>query len=536
MIAGSFIQLLFQQWPFALLILAIFYFSRNYFNRGLNKYPGPTLAHFTDWYRFYKVWLRHPEQWHIKLHEKYGDVVRLGPNSLSFGNPNAIKVIYGLGKGFTKSDFYPVQMATSRGQPLPTLFSTQSEYFHSQLKRSVNSAFSMSAQMQYEPLFDSTNEVFLDQTDERFASTGEVCNFYRWLQFYTFDVIGDMVYSKRHGFLESNTDVDNIVRDNARLFDYAALIGQIPILDKLWKKNPIRLWAAKHGVGEATFGVARFAKARLAERHPSNQTFSKDNFAWEQTKDTPPDLLSHFIQAKFERPNFFNDQLVVTMCVSMAFAGSEPAAVSISGVFASLLRHPKCMEKLMEELDEKARAGHFRDNRRGIVTWAESQDLPYLDACINEAFRIHPAPGLPFERVVPPEGVEIGGKFIKGGTIVGCNAWVIHRRKDVFGDDVEVYRPERWLVDETKDRDQELARIRRMKNTQMQFGMGPRVCLGKHIGLMEMYKLIPSVLRRFELQLEDSSKTPRFWNGWFVRPVDFRVKLQKRELVQPSPV
>lgn len=194
------------------------------------------------------------------------------------------------------------------------------------------------------------------------------------------------------------------------------------------------------------------------------------------------------------------------MCVSMAFAGSEPAAVSLSGVFASLLRHPECMKKLMEELDEKSRAGHFKDNRLGLVTWAESQDLPYLDACINEAFRIHPAPGLPFERVVPPEGVKIEGDFVKGGTIVGCNAWVIHRRTEVFGDDVEVYRPERWLVDETQDRDQELARIRRMKNTLMQFGMGPRVCLGKHIGLMEMYKLIPSVLRRFEVSLVPSPK------------------------------
>ena len=118
-------------------------------------------------------------------------------------------------------------MATAKGQPLPTLFSTQSEHFHSQLKRSVNSAFSMSTQMQYEPFFDSTNEVFLDQTEKRFAGTGEVCNFYRWLQFYTFDVIGDMVYSKRHGFLESNTDVDDIVRDSARLFDYAALVRQV---------------------------------------------------------------------------------------------------------------------------------------------------------------------------------------------------------------------------------------------------------------------------------------------------------------------
>ncbi|KAI1077430.1 cytochrome P450-like protein [Whalleya microplaca] len=533
MIAGSLFEVLARQWPLVLLATTVLYLARNYFRRGLNKYPGPFLAQFSDWPRFYKVWLRRPEQWHIRLHEKYGDVVRLGPNALSFGNPNVIKTIYGLGKGFTKSDFYPVQMATAKGKPLPTLFSTQSEHFHSQLKRSVNSAFSMSTQMQYEPFFDSTNGIFLDQTENRFAATGDVCNFYRWLQFYTFDVIGDMVYSKRHGFLESNSDVDHIVRDNARLFDYAALIGQIPLLDKLWNKNPLYLWAAKYGLVNATFPVARFAQARLAERHPSGQSFSKENFAWEQTQDTPPDLLSHFIQAKTERPDFFTDQLVVTMCVSMGFAGSEPAAVSLSGVFASLLRHPECLKKLRSELDDKARKGHFKDNYKGLVTWAESQDLPYLDACINEAFRIHPAPGLPFERVVPAEGLEIGGKFVKGGTIVGCNAWVIHRSKEVFGDDVEAYRPERWLVNDKKDKEQELARIRRMKNTLMQFGMGPRVCLGKHIGLMEMYKLIPSVLRRFDLQLEDSSKKPRFWNGWFVRPVDFHVRFQKRELAQP---
>lgn len=102
MIAGSFVELLSRQWPIALLVVAVLYLARNYFNRGLNKYPGPLPAQLTDWFRFYKVWQRRPEQWHIKCHEKYGDVVRLGPNSLSFANPNAIKVIYGLGKGFTK--------------------------------------------------------------------------------------------------------------------------------------------------------------------------------------------------------------------------------------------------------------------------------------------------------------------------------------------------------------------------------------------------------------------------------------------------
>lgn len=41
------------------------------------------------------------------------------------------------------------------------------------------------------------------------------------------------------------------------------------------------------------------------------------------------------------------------------------------------------------------------------------------------------------------------------------------------------------------------------------------------------------LILRFQLELEDSSRKPRFWNGWFVRPVDFKVKFSKRELVKP---
>lgn len=52
------------------------------------------------------MWNRRPEVTHIKLHEKYGDVVRLGPNTLSFSNPAALKAIYGLNKGFIKVRSY----------------------------------------------------------------------------------------------------------------------------------------------------------------------------------------------------------------------------------------------------------------------------------------------------------------------------------------------------------------------------------------------------------------------------------------------
>lgn len=165
------------------------------------------------------------------------------------------------------------------------------------------------------------------------------------------------------------------------------------------------------------------------------------------------------------------------------------------------------MQELLAELDLKARKGHFKDNRYGVVTYAESQGLPYLDACVKEAFRLHPAPGLPLERIVPLQGVEIAGAFVKGGTIVGCSAWVIHRRKEIFGEDVEVFRPERWLVGQgstvvdDQEREREEKRIKEMGSVMLHFGMGSRTCIGKNISLLEIYKLVPTFLRRFEVCL-----------------------------------
>lgn len=219
-----------------------------------------------------------------------------------------------------------------------------------------------------------------------------------------------------------------------------------------------------------------------------------------------PDLLSKFIQAKKDRPEFMTDSLVTTMAISMAFAGSETTAISLSAIFYYLLKNPTCMQILIDELDLNGRQGYFKDNKSGVVTFTESQGLPYLDACIKEAFRLHPAPGLPLERVVPRQGAEIAGEFIKGGTIVGCSAWVIHRRKEIFGEDVEVFRPERWLVGQgnvvvdDEEREREKRRIKEMGSVMLQFGMGARTCIGKNISLLEIYKLVPTVLRRFEVR------------------------------------
>lgn len=93
---------LLRHWPTAILILTIAYLAKNRYHNGLQKYPGPVLASVTDWWRFFDVLGRRPDITHINLHKKHGDIVRYGPNALSFANPQALKTIYGLNKGFVK--------------------------------------------------------------------------------------------------------------------------------------------------------------------------------------------------------------------------------------------------------------------------------------------------------------------------------------------------------------------------------------------------------------------------------------------------
>lgn len=94
--------LLLEHWLLVLFAGLLAYLLANRFNHGLQKYPGPLLASLTDWWRFFDVYGRRPDITQIKLHRQHGDIVRLGPNALSFANPKALKTIYGLNKGFIK--------------------------------------------------------------------------------------------------------------------------------------------------------------------------------------------------------------------------------------------------------------------------------------------------------------------------------------------------------------------------------------------------------------------------------------------------
>lgn len=86
----------------------------------------------------------------------------------------------------------------------------------------------MSSLVQFEPLVDSTIKEFLNQLRTRYAGMSgdaKVVDFGKWLQYFAFDVICELTYSKRMGFVDRGEDVENIISDLQWVVDYAAVVG-----------------------------------------------------------------------------------------------------------------------------------------------------------------------------------------------------------------------------------------------------------------------------------------------------------------------
>lgn len=148
----------------------------------LRDVPGPFIAKFTDLWRLLVVWRRDSHDRYLELHNKYGDLVRIGPNCVSISKPDMIQSIYGIQKGYVKSDFYAVWQNIVNGKRTPSLVFTTDEAQHAMLKRPIAPAFSLSTLVDFEPLIDSTTAVFLSRLDVLHAATGNICDLGQWLQ------------------------------------------------------------------------------------------------------------------------------------------------------------------------------------------------------------------------------------------------------------------------------------------------------------------------------------------------------------------
>lgn len=113
-----------------------------------------------------------------------------------------------------------------------------------------------------------------------------------------------------------------------------------------------------------------------------------------------------------------------------------------------------------------------------VITDAEARKLRYLQACIKEGLRMWPPAAGFSTKVVPSGGDEYNGIHIPGGTEIADGTWGVRHSLDVYGEDVDLFVPERWLQTDGE----KLARMERSIETV--FGGGKYGSLGKNIALI----------------------------------------------------
>jgi cytochrome P450 len=138
-------------------------------------------------------------------------------------------------------------------------------------------------------------------------------------------------------------------------------------------------------------------------------------------------------------------------------------------IFYYLMKNPEALRKTQTEIDSAFANGTLSHP----IQYNKAIKLPYLQAVIKEAARIYPAWQVPMPRVVPTQGLELSGIHVPGGYIVGMSPACVQRDKGVFGQDSNVFHPERWLESEQ--------RTRAMDRAMLNFGAGTRTCIGKHV-------------------------------------------------------
>lgn len=106
-------------------------------------------------------------------------------------------------------------------------------------------------------------------------------------------------------------------------------------------------------------------------------------------------------------------------------------------------------------------------------------------------------------------------------TQVGVAAYVVQRDRTLFGDDADEFRPERW-IECSKEH------YYAMDNAMLQFGTGARACLGRHIAMMEICKVFPTLLRHYTIELVEPEKEWFIKNYTFLKPKKIMVWLKPR--------
>ncbi|KAF1835002.1 pisatin demethylase [Decorospora gaudefroyi] len=449
----------------------------------------------------YRMYIGDLEVAQRALHEKYGPLIRIAPNEVMSSDPSAIPLIYTTHNALPKTSWY-TSFSTDGISEHADLFTETDEVKHTRYRKVVQPAYQMSSILKNEGMMDECTTMLLQKLDE-FAMRNKDVDLMHWLELYTHDVIGHVIFGRSFGFLESGTDVGSFIESVASAMPLVHFIAVAPT----YLRKPIL-----YGAMALPTTLKCFKAVRHMAEQGKQQVSVRMHDSYEENINRP-DIMSQLLSRTQNGKTWFTDKEVTLESWTSLMVGADPVAVHLCAVLYYLMRHPAYLFKATQEI-RHVDAQNLLSNP---ITFAEAtKHLPYVSTCIKEASRLFPSTGASMPRVAPAQGITLSGFYIPAGYHVGVSPPVIQHDKGLFGEDAGHFRPERWL--------ESAERNRAMDKGMVVYGAGTRICAGKNIALAEGHKLVPELLRRFDMQRAHD----RPWktrNAGFIKQKDVIVKL-----------
>ncbi|KAI1451511.1 cytochrome P450 [Annulohypoxylon moriforme] len=453
----------------------------------LRSYPGPLIAKLTNGYAGFFAYKRmlHIQIW--RNHQKYGPVVRIGPNRLVFNSATALRDIY-QNERVTKA---PIYLATQSKPGAFSLWNALNRDLHRRKRKLVGRTTTDAAMRAFEPSMIEQVDIFIKHLADGRQQPTDVRTRCSYM---SFDIVGLLSFGYS---LHLQTDEENqflveqLARGNHRMNTFM----QIPIIPRY----KLQLYINKF------FQKEREKTARLIE------TMIRSRMA--EDVHAKRDLYSHVADAINAKDD---DSLRLGDLWYEAFffiiAGGDTSATALSATFYYLSRNPRCYEKLATEIRTAFQSGDQ-------ICGSKLAGCQYLRACIDESLRMSPpSPGTLWRCLAPEEEggkpFIVDGYVIPKGTKVGVNTYSLHHNEEYFPKPF-TYNPDRWLIEGGSDGG--AAARKAMHDAFAAFSIGSRGCAGKPTAYLEISLALAKTLWYFDFEIAPGSlsKTSIGQNGEF---------------------
>lgn len=391
---------------------------------------------------------------------RYGPLIRIAPNELSYSKPDGVPVIYRLSKPLEKTDWYWAWKGAGLKSQID-MFTITNEKKHTAYRRVVGTVYSLSNILKNEKKMDENVQLLLDRLDG-FVERKEEVDLGLWLEMYAYDNIGSVFFGKPFGFLETSSDYGGYIAAVHKAMPFLSVVAMAPSYART------ALMAVAATVPSLLRAVLAVDDIRKTSVRETEQAMAR-NYDGSQRHDMLSRLLD-VLEKSGDKIGLTHHEVTGEMWVAV-IAGADSTAGDLRAVIYHLLKNPRVMAELIAEIDEAFNNGALTHP----VQHAQVVTLPYLMAVCKEAARVWPSFQVTMPRYAPAQGLQLpNGFYVPEGYRVSMGPFVVQRDAELFGEDAETFRPERWL-----EADKE--RLRQMNTSMLSFGAGTRTCTGQHV-------------------------------------------------------